>query len=86
MRCLITLQLSPPNNTLDYIRGLPGLSDLAIDESYGLVAISPKRGLYVVRVSGDLDEAALSAVTEVRGVHGDVRIAPIDPTAAHSED
>jgi len=78
---LITLQLTPPHNTFSYVRGLPGMEHLAIDETYGLVAISPKRGLYVIRVSGDIDQEALLAVSEVKGIYADVRIAPIDPTA-----
>jgi len=81
MAYLITLQLSPPHNTFSYVRGLPGLKGLAIDDAYGLVAISPKRDLYVIRASGDIDEAAVSAVAEVKGIHADVKIAPIDPTA-----
>ena len=64
---LITLQLTPPHNTFSYVRGLPGIEHLAVDEAYGLVAISPKRGLYVIRVSGDIDQEALLAVSEVQG-------------------
>ncbi len=80
---LITLQLTPPRNTFSHVRGLPVLKDLAIDTAYGLVPISPRRGLYVIRVSGEIDETAVLGVPEVKGIHGDARIAPItsQPTA-----
>ena len=53
---------------------------LKVDTDYGLVSISPKRGLYVVRVDGDPGDADSVALSEeVVGVHGDVKIAPIDP-------
>ena len=78
---LINLQLSPPNNSLRYVCRLPGLDRAAIDESYGLVAISPKRSLYVIRVSGPFDRTAVLALPEVKGIHADVRISAIEPDA-----
>ena len=78
---LVTLQLSPPNNTFRYVCRLPGLDRAAIDESYGLVAISPKRSLYVIRVSGPFDQTAVLALPEVKGIHTDVRISAIEPDA-----
>jgi hypothetical protein len=79
MRQLITLHLEPPDNTLEHVLSLPGLGGLAIDRDYGLVAISPKRGLYVIRVSGPIDREAIMPLPEVRGIHGDVGVAPIAP-------
>jgi hypothetical protein len=78
MNYLITLHLSPPHNSLDYVKTLDGIKDLNIDEDYGLVLISPKQNLYVIRVSGDVDYQKLMAIQPlVKGVHGDVKIAPI---------
>lgn len=74
MNSLITLHLLPPYNTLEYVRALPVLEDLPIDVGYGLVPISPKRNLYVVRIEGDFDREALIAVPAVEGIHGDVRV------------
>ena len=80
MQHLITLQLFPPNNRFSDVLGLPGLAEVEIDRSYGLVSISPKRGLYTIRVLGNVDRDKLMAIPEVYGVYGDVRVAPIDPT------
>jgi hypothetical protein len=77
---LITLYLLPPHNSLNDVKTLDGIKDLKIDEDYGLVLISPKRNLYVIRVSGNLDIQKLMAVQpSVKGVHGDPRIAPTQP-------
>lgn len=77
-RYLITLQLSPQENSLEYVKGLPGLKELEIDENYGLILISPKRSLYTIRVSGDIDaDTLISLQPKVKGVHGDPKISPI---------
>ncbi|MEH6472749.1 MAG: hypothetical protein V7752_16015 [Halopseudomonas sp.] len=86
MQHIITFQLSPPNSTLDYVRSLPGMSGVEIDESYGLVAISPKRQLYVVRASDPIDQDSVLAIPEVKGIYGDVNIAPIAQSAGNEED
>lgn len=79
MRYLITLHLPPPNNSLNYVKQLDGIKDLNIDEDYGLVLISPKRDLYVIRVSGDIDSQKLMSMQPlVKGVHGDPKIAPTE--------
>ncbi len=75
---IIKLQLVPPNNTLEHVRHIRGLDGLDIDENYGVVSISPKRGLYVIRVSDDIDINKIRSLPEVMGVYGDVRIAPIN--------
>lgn len=86
MQQIITFQLSPPNNSLSYVQSLPAMSEVEIDESYGLVQISPKRQLYVVRVSGPIDQDSVLAIPEVKGIYGDVNIAPITPAAGNEED
>ena len=79
MHYLITLQLQSPNNSLEYVKQLAGFKDVEIDETYGLVLISPKRNLYVIRVSGDLDaDQLMSTQPEVKGVHRDVKVEPFD--------
>lgn len=80
MQYLVTLQLEPPQNSLEQVKQLSGIQDLEVDEEYGLVLISPKRHLYVIRVSGAIDSDQLMAMQPlVKGVHGEVKIAPIEP-------
>ena len=74
---LIKLQLIPPENTLDHVRHMRGLGDLDIDQDYGIVSISPKRNLYVTRVRGEIDVDRIRALPEVKGVYGDLHVAPI---------
>ena len=78
MRYLITLKFVPSEAKLARARELLQPLGLTIDEAYGLVSISPKRGLYVVRVEGKVNNELLSALPEVVGVHGDVKIAPFN--------
>ena len=75
---MIKLELDRPNNTLSYVRQISGLDELNIDEEYGVVPIDPKRGLYVIRVIGEIDADKVRALNTVRGVYGDVRVAPFD--------
>ena len=77
MRYLITLKLAPFEATLAHARKLLEPLGLTVDIAYGLIIISPKRSLYVVRVEGEINDEQLSALPEVVGVHGEVRIAPI---------
>ncbi len=83
---IIKLQLFPPNNTFDSARRIPGLDVLTIDEDYGMVSISPKRGLYVIRVSGDVDINRIRDLPAVKGVYGDVKISPINKGNDNLED
>jgi hypothetical protein len=78
MSSLVTLELPPPSNTFEHVRNLPVLKELAIDVPYGLVAISPKRHLYVVRINGAIERERLMAVPQVKGIHGDPRISATD--------
>lgn len=78
MRFLITLKLTPEVSTFEHALSLLKPLGLEVDVDYGLVMISPKRNLFVVRVEGDISEDALSALSEFVGVHGDPNIAPIE--------
>lgn len=75
---IIKLKLAQPNNTLEHVRHIRGLDGLDIDEDYGLVSISPKRDLYVIRVSDDININKVRVLPEVKGVYGDVIVAPIN--------
>ena len=78
-RTLITLELLGNENTLGFVKQVEGLKDLDIDEEYGLVLISPKKHLYVIRVNGPVDaEKLMSVQPKVKGVSADVRIAPVN--------
>jgi hypothetical protein len=86
MRYLITLRIEPPDATLAHVQAALEPSGLTVDTDYGLVSISPKRGLYVVRADGNPEDADSAALAEeVVGVHGDVKIAPIEPVKAGRE-
>lgn len=77
-RSLITLHLQPDENRLQDIKQLLGFENLNIDDEYGLVAISPKRNLYTIRVSGDLDaEKLMSIQQKVKGVYTDLKVSPM---------
>ncbi len=79
---LITLQLSNDSNSLDSVkRNFPELErELSIDEEYGLPNISPKRGLYVMRASGNIDSDRLMSLglrggSKIKSIHGDAQMA-----------
>jgi hypothetical protein len=75
---LITLHLLPGENTLDYVKQLLQNENLDIDDDYGLVVISPKRNLYTIRVSGDIDtKRLLKRQPKVEGIYADAKIAPV---------
>ncbi len=75
---LITLELLAPENSLEFVCALPVLQTLAVDRDYGLVPVSLKRNLYVIRVEGELDRERLLEDAHVKAVHGDVRISTMD--------
>ncbi|MCD4843739.1 MAG: hypothetical protein K8R25_04530 [Methanosarcinales archaeon] len=77
-RFLITLHLLPNENNIQFVKQLPGLREIEIDEDYGLILISPKRNLYVIHVSGDIDPDKLMSIShKVKGVYVDVKVFPI---------
>ena len=79
MAVMIKLKL-PPAATFDVARDLPGLSGLALDERFGLVAIDPRRSLYVVRTAAGAEVGDIrrrqQLSPEIEGAYGDVRIGP----------
>lgn len=78
MKTLITLYLPPPKNTLEYVKTLPWLNDLTLDEKFGLVLISPKQDLYSICVKGKFNCRKLKTDYSdiIKGIHGDVKISP----------
>jgi hypothetical protein len=75
-RYLLTLKLDPGHNSLQDVQAFPGLKNLEIDENYGVINISPKRSLYVIRVAGEIDPQQLMlSQPQIKGVHGDAKVA-----------
>jgi hypothetical protein len=62
---------------------MPVPGALPIDTADGLVSISPKRHLYVIRVNAAVDSESLMSLPQVKGFHGDtvVSVAPEDRSA-----
>lgn len=78
-KSLITLDLLPGENTMKHVKQFSGLEKLDIDEDYGLVVISPKRNLYVIRVSGEIDiDRLMSMQPKVKGVYADLKVVPVN--------
>ena len=77
MAVMIKLKLQAPNPSLQDVLDLPGMRGLQVDEAFGLICISPKDQLYVVRVQ-EIDnlEGRRKQSPEILGAYGDVRIAP----------
>jgi len=77
MAVMIKLKLQAPNPSLQDVLDLPGMRGLQVDEAFGLICISPKDQLYVVRVQAiDNLEGRRKQSPEILGAYGDVRIAP----------
>ncbi len=78
MKTLITLHLPPPKNTFEYVKTLPWLNNLTLDENFGLVLISPKHDLYTICVKGKIDSKKLKSDYSdiIKGIHGDAKISP----------
>ncbi len=78
MKHLITLCLSPTEDTLRFVKQLTGLKELEIDEVYGLVPISLKRNLYTIRVSGNFQTDKLMAnQPKIKGIYPDIKVSSI---------
>lgn len=74
MTVMIKLHL-PISSSLETVQQLPGLKDLTLDSRFGVVPISPKDGLYVVRTEAVPDlESRKHLSPEILEVYGDVRI------------
>ncbi len=64
-----------PAVTLSQVQALPGLSDLALDSSFGVVCIDPRAALYVVRADNVDDlERRRRLSPEILEAYGDIRI------------
>ena len=75
MAVMIKLRLSSPSPRLEHVRALPGVAGLDLDQRFGVVCISPKESLYVVRVDAvDNFDGRRKASPELLEVYGDVRI------------
>lgn len=75
MAVMLKLRLPGPTRDMESIQALPGLSDLPLDPAFGVVPISPKDSLYVVRADlvDDLDRRRRLS-PEIIEAYGDVRI------------
>ena len=74
MAVMIKLRL-PTSTSLEAVQLLPGLKGLTLDPRFGVVPISPKDGLYVVRTEAVPDlEPRKHLSPEILEVYGDVRI------------
>jgi hypothetical protein len=75
MAVMIKLKLTSPSPSPDHVRVLPGMAGLDLDQRFGVVCISPKQSLYVIRVEAvDNFESRRRASPELLEVYGDVRI------------
>jgi hypothetical protein len=74
---MIKLRLPGPERDLESVQALPGLANLTLDPGFGLVLISPRESLYVVRTDhvDDLDRRRRLS-PEIIEAYGDVRIGP----------
>jgi hypothetical protein len=75
MAVMIKLRLPGPTRDLESVQALPGLTDLTLDPRFGLVPISPRDSLYVVRTDSvdDLDRRRRLS-PEIIEAYGDARI------------
>jgi len=75
MAVMIKLRLPRPTRDFESVQALPGLADLPLDSRFGLVSISPRDSLYVVRTDrmDDLDRRRRIS-PEIIEAYGDVRI------------
>lgn len=75
MSSMIKLRLPKSLCNFESVQKLPGLADLNLDEEYGLVMISPRESLYVIRTDSVDDIARRRELSpEIIGVYGDSRI------------
>lgn len=71
---MIKLRL-PVAPSFEVVQQLPGLQGIALDRRFGVVPISPKEGLYVVRTEDVPDlEPRKKLSPEILEIYGDVRI------------
>ncbi len=75
MATMIKLRLPAGGANLTAVQALPGLADLPLDAKFGVVPISPRESLYVVRTEtvDKLDQRRRLS-PEILDAYGDVRI------------
>lgn len=75
MSVMIKLRLPDAPRTLEIVQCLPGLADLRLDSKFGVVPISPRDCLYIVRTDcvDDVDHRR-ELSPEIVEVYGDIRI------------
>lgn len=72
---LITLNLKPEHNSFRDVKKFSGLKKLNIDKKFGVIKISSKDNLYVIRASGDIDaQQLIEDQIEVKEIHLDAPI------------
>jgi hypothetical protein len=77
MAAMIKLRLPAGPHDLSEVQALPGLAGLRLDPKFGIILISPRDSLYVVRADAVDDlERRRGLSPEILGAYGDVRIAP----------
>ncbi len=75
MAVLIKLRLPASMKDLASVQALPGLVDLTLDPEFGLVPISPRDSLYVVRTDFVNDLGRRRQLSpEIIQTYGDIRI------------
>ncbi|MDQ3829352.1 MAG: hypothetical protein M3361_08605 [Candidatus Tectomicrobia bacterium] len=76
MATMIKLRLPGPIRDLASVQALPGLADLTLDAKFGVVPISPRDSLYVVRTNDLVDNLnhRRELSPEILEAYGDVRI------------
>ena len=78
MSVMIKLRLPTNATEMETVQNLLGLKDLPLDHQFGVVCISPKNNLYVVRTDTMDDLERRRAMSqEIMDAYGDVRISTI---------
>jgi hypothetical protein len=78
MGVMLKLKLPPDLQNIEAVKKLDGLSDLDIDDHFGLIPVKPEQALYVVQVSGiDRVEERKRLCPVLIEVYGDQRIEEI---------
>jgi len=78
MKIMLTIELNPDEASLADVKHKLSLDAGEIDESFGVVCVSPEQNLYTILVE---EEAAKKAAGNegVRGPYSDPRIEPFGP-------
>ena len=78
VKVMVTLKLDPEQASPAAVRRLLGLEQGAVDESFGVVNISPAEHLYTILVD-EATAARVRGAEPVRGVYANPRIEPFGP-------